>query len=156
MSQNFENLVAHILPLSRADDFETARNEWKLYDIELSVEWDNCPCGQDIKEICYIRNQLNGKETYVGNVCVNRFLGMDTGNIFDGLKRIISDPSANPNEDLIIYAYRQGYITDKDYHFSMDTRKKRKLSGPQLSWKRDINRRILNQVSLRRPRSTRT
>jgi len=110
---NFERLKSHILPLSNATDFEAARHEWQLVGVEVSEEWDNCPCGQDIKEHCYIKNTLNGNTTYVGNVCINRFIGIDTGNLFAGLKRIANDPSANANEDLIIHAYRLGYIYDE-------------------------------------------
>ena len=88
MEHNFEKLRAHILPLSESPSFELARSEWQLVDVEVSEEFDSCPCGQQIKEHCYIQNILNGSRTYVGNVCINRFLGIDTGNLFDGLKRI--------------------------------------------------------------------
>ena len=87
MEHNFERLKAHILPLSNANDFDVARKEWLLIGVEVSEEWDNCPCGQDIKEHCYIENSLNGKTTYVGNVCINRFIGIDTG--FSQFKNIV-------------------------------------------------------------------
>ncbi|HFX3223688.1 TPA: hypothetical protein ACID9T_006237, partial [Pseudomonas aeruginosa] len=98
---NFERLKAHILMHSVSDDFEVARREWSLVAIEVTEEFDQCPCGQDIKEHCYIRNSLNGNQTYVGNVCINRFLQINTGNLFEGLKRIASDLKANANHDLI-------------------------------------------------------
>lgn len=60
MEHNFERLKAHILPLSKAKDFETARTEWKLIAVEISDEFDNCPCGQEIKEHCYIENTHTG------------------------------------------------------------------------------------------------
>lgn len=47
---NFERLKAHILPLSLSHDFDVARREWGLVAVEISDEWDRCPCGQDIKE----------------------------------------------------------------------------------------------------------
>ncbi len=71
-SHNFERLKAHILPLSVSKVFETARLEWQLVGVEISEEFDQCPCGQDILEHCYIRNRLNRATTYVGNVCINR------------------------------------------------------------------------------------
>ena len=49
MSHNFKNLKAHILPLSEASSFHVAKSEWKLVDVELHDEWDNCPCGKEIK-----------------------------------------------------------------------------------------------------------
>ena len=99
-------------------NFEIARREWDLVDVELSEELDNCPCGQEIREHCYIRNRLTGHTTYVGNVCINRFIGIDTGNLFDGLKRIARNHSANANLDLIEHARRLGYLySDKEYEW---------------------------------------
>lgn len=150
-SHNFERLKAHILPLSVSKVFETARLEWQLAGVEISEEFDQCPCGQDILEHCYIRNRLNKATTYVGNVCINRFVGIDTGNLFEGLKRIQADLSANANDDLIEHAYRMGYLYDeKEYRFLKQTKLKRKLSPAQLNWKQKINRRILNQTIVQR------
>jgi hypothetical protein len=136
--------------LSNADDFDAAKREWTLVGIEVSEEFDSCPCGQDIKEHCHIRNYLNGNTTYVGNVCINRFIGIDTWNLFAGLKRVAEDDKANANEDLIIHAYRFGYIYESEYKFLMDTCRKRKLSAKQLAWKQKINRRILNRTVVQR------
>jgi len=144
---NFERLKAHILPLSLSQDFDVARREWVLKAVEISHEWDQCPCGQDIKEHCYIHNHTTGQETYVGNVCINRFIQIDTGNLFDGLKRIANDPTANANNDLIEHAMRMGYLFgEKEYNFLRQTMLKRTLSDKQLAWKVKINRRIVSQT----------
>lgn len=108
MSHSQQALEAHILELSQAKDFASARVEWVLEAVEISDEFDHCPCGQEIKEHCYLRNTVTGLRTYVGNVCVNRFLGMDTGTLFDGLKRLKADPGANANAAVIAYAEQQG------------------------------------------------
>lgn len=150
MDHNFEKLKEHILPLSNSPDFYSAKNEWKLVGVEIQEDWDNCPCGQAIKELCYIQNQFNQNKTYVGNVCVNQFIGIQTGNLFAGLKRIAKDYAANANEDLILHAYQLGYIFEKEYQFLMQTRRKRKLSEKQLAWKEKINRRIVNQTVVRK------
>ena len=148
---NFEQLKAHILPLSVSNDFNTARIEWDLVGVEVSDEFDNCPCGQDIKEHCYIRNRLTGRTTYVGNVCINRFMQIETGNLFDGLKRIAQDDTANANHDLIEHAYRMGYLfSEKECTFLKQTTRKRKLSQAQISWKQKINRRIIGKTIVRR------
>lgn len=150
-SPNFELLKAHILTLSVASNFEAARQEWDLFAVEISDEWDNCPCGQDIKEHCHIRNRQNGNTTYVGNVCINRFIQISTGSLFDGLKRIAQDDTANANSDLIEHAYRMGYLYgENEYRFLLQTARKRILSQAQLDWKRKINRRILSQTIVQR------
>ncbi|MDA3832071.1 MAG: hypothetical protein PF495_01610 [Spirochaetales bacterium] len=156
-SHNFERLKAHIIPLSILETFNQAKNEWKLVGVELQEDWGNCPCGQDIKELCHIENQLNGNRTYVGNVCINRFIGIDTGNLFDGLKRIAQDDTANANTDLIEHAYKLGYLySENEYKFLLSTRYKRKLSPAQLAWKQKINRRIVNKTVVRRNLGTPT
>jgi len=152
-THNFERLKAHILPLSVAGDFATARHEWTLFAVEISEEWDQCPCSHEIKEHCFIRNRFNGNETHVGNVCINRFIGIETGNLFAGLKRIASNISANANEDLIRHAYRLGYIFEREHEFLMQTRHKRKLSAKQIAWKQKINRRIITQTVVQRRRA---
>lgn len=155
MSHNFERLKAHILPMSVSSVFDIARTEWDLVAVEVSEEWDECPCGQDIKEHCYIRNRLTGAESYVGNVCINRFMAISTGTLFAGLKRIAKEPTANPNDDVIEYAYKNGYLFgEKEYNFLKQTKNKRNLSAAQADWKAKINRRILNHTVVRR-RTTR-
>lgn len=149
-SHNFERLKAHILLLSVSQVFDIARTEWILEAIEISEEFDTCLCGQEIKEHCYIRNRLNGNATYVGNVCINRFIQIDTGNLFDGLKRIAADITVNANHDLIEHAWRSGYLFgEKEYIFLKQTSLKRKLSPAQTAWKVKINRRILAQTKVR-------
>jgi hypothetical protein len=148
---NFERLRTHILSLSVSRKFDVARSEWSLVAVEISEEFDHCPCGQEIKEHCYIRNRLNGNETYVGNVCINRFIQIDTGNLFDGLKRIAKDSAANANNDLIEHAYRMGYLYgETEYTFLKQTMRKRNLSPAQLAWKMKINRRIVGQIVVRK------
>ena len=151
MSHHFEALKVHIMPLSRAATFEEAKTEWNLVAVEISEEFDECPCGQSIKEHCYIRNQITGNETYVGNVCVNQFIGIDTGTLFDGLRRIAADPQANPNLAVIAYAAQQGFLYEKngesiEANFLKKTalKHKRTHSSKQLAWKEKINRRILS------------
>jgi len=150
MEHNFEKLMSHILPLSVAKVFDHARREWNLIGIEVSEDFDNCPCGQPIKEHCHIENTLNGNTTYVGNVCINRFLGINTGNLFEGLRRITEDDSANANADLIEHAYKFGYIYESEYGFLMRTKLKRKLTEKQVSWKKKINRRIISAAVVQR------
>ncbi len=149
MSHNFENLKAHILPLSESPTFDAAKAEWELVGIQLHDDWDNCPFGKEIKELCFIKNQRNGNLTHVGNVCVDQFIGIETGNLFAGLRRIVTDETANANEDLIDHAFRWGYIFENEYKFLMDTRRKRNLSAKQVDWKIKINRRIINKTVVR-------
>lgn len=143
---NFERLRDHILPLSHASTFSAAATEWDLVAIEISDEFDSCPCGQDIKEHCFIHNRVTGHRTHVGNVCINRFLAIDTGTLFDGLKRI-KGSRGRANFDLIEHAHRMGYLYDlNEYAFLVQIRHKRILSPRQLNWEQKIHRRILSET----------
>lgn len=143
---NLENLKGHILPLSASSAFSVARTEWDLVSVEITEEFDHCPCGQEIKEHCYIRNRITGRETYVGNVCINRFMNIDTGSLFDGLKRIQANLRANANAAVIEYALQRGNLYKQEYNFLKSTCLKRNLSAKQLAWKEKINRRILQDI----------
>jgi len=120
-------------------------------DVEISEEMHNCPCGQEIKEHCYIENSITGHRTHVGNICINRFMGINTGTLFDGLKRIAADPYANPNEALVEFAWKQGHLYDeREYEFVQQMCRKRKRSDAQKSWIAKINRRILNKIVVKK------
>lgn len=124
---------------------EQAKNEWKVIGVHIEKEWNECPCGQPIKELCFLENKITKKRTYVGNICVNRFMGIETGSLLDGMKKIMKDPSANANTDVIEYAKSNGYLFEQEYEFLMKTRLKRKLFAKQEQWKIRINQRILQQ-----------
>jgi len=125
---NIETLKKHILPLSESNNFDKAKLEWKLSRVEVHKDWNKCPCGHSIKELCFIKNTINGNATHVGNVCINKFIEINTGNIFECIKRIIKDLKTNPNEDLICYAYKHNIITEREQTFLLDIKDKRNLS----------------------------
>lgn len=145
-SRNFENLRNHILPLSvNRNDFDEAKREWVLEHIAVTKDFGNCPCSQQIKEHCYLRNRLNRRTTYVGNVCVYRFIEIDARPIFNGLRRVRDNYHAKPNAALIEDAKNQGYLYgDNEYDFLQKIKRKRNLSEAQEQWLKFINRRKCN------------
>lgn len=146
MSHNFAALREHIISLSESQEWSEAIEEWKLFGFEYNKNWDSCPCGQPIKEMCFLVNTKNGNRTHVGNVCVNTWLGIETGNLFEGLARIRKNSEASPNMDLITHAKEYGYIYDSEYDFLVGIRHKRNKSYKQLKWIQKINYRILNKT----------
>ena len=149
-SRCFQKLKEHILNLSAAEDFNVAKLEWHLDHIRVTEEFGRCPCGQKIKEHCYLNNIENGNTTWVGNVCVRRFMGIDSGTLFDGLRRVRANISARPNSMLIEYAWNQGYLySQNEYDFLRNITKIRRLSEKQTHWLQKINRRILQSIVVR-------
>lgn len=145
---NFEKLKEHILPLSvNQTDFYAAKKEWLLDYIMVTQEFGSCPCGKAIKEHCHLKNELNGKTTFVGNVCVYRFIEIDARSIFTGLGRVKKNNAAKPNEALIEYANEKGYLYGQnEYDFLQQIKRKRNLSDKQKHWLTKINRRIVEQI----------
>lgn len=145
-----ERLRKHILSMSQSTDFDEACREWFLQFVYVTEDLDSCPCGQLIKEHCEIQNRLTLSVTFVGNVCIKRFMGMDESELFAGIKRISKNPAANMNVALICYADERGFLFDRELDFLMETRLSRYLTKKQLAWKEKINRRVLSQIVVRR------
>lgn len=137
--------------LSVAGSWDEAKLEWGLLEIHFEAEPRTCLCGHyPINEICVIRNHLNGNITEVGNVCVNKFLGLPSGAIFAALGRVRQDEENALNPAAIEHAHGSGWISDWDRDFYIDTWRKRVLSEKQLGQRIRINRRVL-AAARRRP-----
>lgn len=149
---NFEYLKNHILPLSEnKSDFNLAKTEWTLDHIYRTTHSGQCPCTKKgIIEHCYIRNTINGNMTFVGNVCVRKFMEIDTGKLFSGLKKLQDNEKAKPNRDLIEYAMQKGYLHGlNEYQFLKNIEMCRNLTEKQQRWLCFINRRIIQATVVR-------
>lgn len=152
MEHNFKNLQAHILPLSESHDWNEAKHEWTLDHVEVlgasESAWpEACPCGHfPIRELCWIRNSKNANLTFVGNVCVRRFMGMPADTVADGFRRIMESAENALNAAGVEFAHSQGWISDWAKRFCLDTCRKRKLSARQLHKRVEINADLLRRL----------
>jgi hypothetical protein len=141
-------LHAHIIGMSEADEWQTARMEWELDSIYQVKEPQTCPCGQfPINEICVLRNRKNGRSTEVGNVCVNNFIGLPSKRLFNSVRRVAKTPSSSFSEEMILYAFDKKVISAWERGFYLDIRTKRSLSEKQRNKKNEINAKILSLIS---------
>ena len=146
-SHNEYQLTRKIIALSEADQWQLARAEWDLQEIYFEDKPSTCLCSKyPIIEICVLRNRKNGNTAEVGNVCVNKFLGIPSKIIFDGLKRVSKDDSKALNNAASHYAFRKGWISEWEHGFLVSTARTRDLSGKQLAKRREINRRVLTRM----------
>ncbi len=152
-SPNLAKLSEHIVALSESKNFAQSCKEWRLFRVELHDEYGMCPCGQHIKEHCFIQNTLNGNTTHVGNVCVENFIGIKTGQIFSGIHRIIESADSNANLDLLAYALAAQIINHREHVFLSDVCRKRKFTDRQASWKRSLNLKIIRGIRVSSPSS---
>jgi hypothetical protein len=147
---NFVQLKKHILPLSKAVDWETARNEWSLTEIYESDDLETCPCGHHpIVEICVIHNRITGKNTEVGNVCVKRFLGIRSDLIFSAIKKIRRDNTKALNAPAIALFHQHKILNGWEYSFYQDTMRLRILSEAQLAKRISINEKVIAAIKKR-------
>lgn len=151
MESNFKKLKKTIIDLSvEKNDFNKAKLEWELFRIYFTNEFGQCHCGQKIKKHCHLRNTKNGNETWVGTSCVKKFMDIDSGSLFDGLKRLQKKIDAKPNTVLIDYAWRNGYLYGQnELNFLKRIQSKRKMPAKQNDWLIKINRRILQMIVVR-------
>ncbi len=147
MTTNEQTLRREITLMS-ADrtDWEITKMEWELDKIHLGVE--RCLCGHNpIKEICTLKNKYNQKLAIVGNCCVKKFMGIDTGTMFDVLKRVIADHTKNLTAEVVIWAWTKKWINDWEHNFYIDILSRgKKLSLKQTEKKISINDKIVKWV----------
>ncbi len=84
--------------------------------------------GRLLKLALVRRNKAGQLHVEVGNVCVKRFLGIRSDQIFDGIKRIRKFPDKSLNAACIAFFGERGVLTDWEYSFCSDIQLKRKLS----------------------------
>jgi hypothetical protein len=137
-------LSQEIIRRSNASTWPAARQEWTLEKVFIQSQPSRCLCGQfPIKEICVLKNRLNGNRAEVGNVCVHQFLGLPSRKIFLALERVGRDDSRALNPEAIEHAHQRRWINDWEKDFYLDTWRKRALTSRQLAVRQRINRRVL-------------
>lgn len=140
------NLSTEIVNRSVSNQWDTAKLEWNFEYLYVSDELQTCLCGHyPIKNICVIRNRKNHSETEVGNCCVNKFLGIDSGNkILDSIKRLKNDLSKSMSAEVLEYLKDKSVISDWDYEFYTDTLRKRVMTSKQLEHRERINQKLID------------
>lgn len=140
-------LTEEILNRSQSKIWDIARMEWGLSQIYEAEEPETCLCGHfPIIEICILRNKLNAQSATVGNCCVKKFIGLPSDLIFQAVKRVRKDSQRSLNAEAIQHAYENSWINEWEYNFSIDTMRKRKLSGKQLQTRMRVNEKMLTNM----------
>ncbi|MCH9852080.1 MAG: hypothetical protein K0U45_01090 [Alphaproteobacteria bacterium] len=148
---NGEKLALEIVALSKSATWEYAKLEWGLQSIYYAEEPDTCLCRHyPILEICELYNYSNGNIAIVGNVCVKKFLKLDSDKYFQSIRRVKKDNTKSFNDEMIKYAHGKGWISAWQRGFYADIHRKRKLSDKQAFQKHKINKIILMKINKNR------
>lgn len=141
-------LIEAIFAQSVAKTWDEAKLESELKGIHREEEPRTCLCGHTpIIEICVLRNRSNGHSAVVGNVCVTKFLGLESERIFSSLRRVARDQAKALSAEAIQYAFDQRWISDWEHKFCLNTRSKRKLSAKQAVIRAEINHRVVARTT---------
>lgn len=140
-------LTTELLKLSRSQNWDEAKLEWELVDIERVEDPETCLCGHyPILEICTIKNRKTNKNADVGNCCVKKFIDK-SDKIFRSVAKVRKDSEKSVNAETLDFALNKNWISPKDYGFYMNILRKRGLTEKQLSWKKSINQKIMSRIS---------
>lgn len=139
-------LITEIIARSVAKKWDLAKQEW-IIDRIYRDDPDSCLCGHyPIVEICLLKNIKNGKRVIVGNCCVQKFIGLSSDKLFAAIKRVKANIEMPFNAEVIEYAFKKGYMDEKERIFYIETWRKRTLSPKQIGWRASINRRVLKSL----------
>lgn len=152
---NFEQLKAEMIARSQDKDWQQAKLEWDLELVFQVGDPQVCLCGhQPILQICTLRNHLTNKRAEVGNVCVERFLGMRSRRIFSALKRIRADLKRSLNKEAIEMFQKLKVISYGDAEEYLTFYRKRKwVTEEQWALKQEVNQAVLDYVDKRAAQS---
>jgi hypothetical protein len=152
---NFEQLKAEMIERSREQEWNQAKLEWDLEDVFRVSEERDCLCGHNpILQICTLRNQLTRQTAEVGNVCVERFLGMRSKRIFSAIKRIRDDENRSLNKEAIGMFCKLKVISYPDAEeYLRFYRRRKNVTDNQRELRRGVNAAVIGYVDRRATRS---
>jgi hypothetical protein len=142
-------LVEAILSRSVADNWQQALQEWWLESIYFTHIPTPCLCGHPSLEHCLLVNRNNGRTTEVGNLCVTRFMNIDSERLFRALRQVRKNRQAALNPEVTELAHEMGLINDWERMFSLDTCHKPTnwLSPAQLAKRVRINQKVIRGLT---------
>jgi len=147
----FKHLRAEILSQSFSPEWDTAVQEWELIEVFINYQTQTCLCThKPIKEICVLSHRQHRGRVEIGNCCVNRFLGIPSGTIFDAIKRVMDDNTKPLNEAAVTFFAERGVVSTWEHSFYLNTFRKRSLTQKQADVRLRINHKVLRHLSARR------
>ncbi|MCI1141841.1 hypothetical protein MOP88_05135 [Sphingomonas sp. WKB10] len=152
---NFKQLQAEMLARSQSVDWPQAKSEWDLEDVFIVNQDQVCLCGHHpIRQICTLRNSVIANPAEVGNVCVQKFLGMNSRRVVNALKRISGDIHRSLNKEGIEMFTNLGVISRVDADdYLLFYRKRKNITDRQRSLRASINNKVIKYAAERARRS---
>ena len=143
--RNTSPIIPILLEYSAASNWDAAKLEWKLNEIEIrdDANAETCACGHyPIHELCIIENKITRIVLIVGNCCVNQI-----SSEFEELNKIFNAIKQNRiNLAVIDYANKQNIINQWETSFLKNVWRKRNLSKKQSIKVEQIKMKIFKNI----------
>lgn len=143
---NFAQLQQEIFKRSQESaDWTLCKNEWGVHDIYKVGEEQTCLCGHHpIFQICQLQNEVTRDFADVGNVCVQKFIGLRSKRLFAALDRIAKDLRRSLNKEAIeLYTHLRIIGAGEAEEYLSFYRRRKNVTDEQYEFKEAINSRIL-------------
>jgi len=147
------HLPEELFKLSQNQTWKEASKEWDLTTIEMlspGEESEACLCGHEIREICHISNSTTRKTAIVGNHCIWKFPKVhplaSAPKIIQATHRLMKDPTASANKDLIQLAFSRSVFTQSEATFYLQIWRKRVLTDDELAKKMALNQKLFQEL----------
>lgn len=151
---NKQRLESIVVSRSVTSDFNQAKTEWRLLNIEYSSTTNTCICDHPIHKLCWIENKHNKNKLLVGSTCVTKFINKNllVDKLFVALDKLNRSPDDGCPKILINFSYTQGYINDWEKSFieSLGSRYGVNLTQKQLEHRKKIHTKILENTGYRK------
>lgn len=150
MTKNEWKLREEIIAMSQADNFEEAKLEWILERVYKGL--GVCLCGHSpILNLCVLRNTKNNEKTIVGSSCVQKFIGINTEQLFKSYQLIVKDIESYLDLAFIDYLFKHDVINKWEYEFLKSTFRKKFewLSEKQRTKRIQINKKVIAYMELK-------
>lgn len=144
---NEYKLTEGICNLSQTKTWVDAKYEWDLDSIYHESNPETCLCSHyPIYEICVLRNRKNGNLAIVGNVCVNKFIGLSTDKMFRSVKKVKKNNVESFDKSVIDFAFEKSWISEWEKKFYLNVIFNKYLSENQAIKKLQINQKVLLKI----------
>jgi len=135
-------------------------DDWEIDGFEIMHAYESkkkCFCGEQSRNICYIRNKATNKEVPVALECAERFnkeseiynFLKSVLKIFDGCNKILENISNSASYELVEFAYKKNFFTETNKVFYDENAKYIWSTLPQLKqkYRNNLNLILIAMVS---------
>lgn len=129
-----KRLVENLGLLSVGQTWEELKAEWRYAYSSLDHSGSSkCLCGKEkIHELCFIRSRLTNHLTFVGNVCINKFLGIDAPLFAKRLIRATTKPEKKLPMEMILAARREHIIRSSEVGKYKEDKNVRRIANKKI------------------------